>query len=181
MKGLEYILYIYDTQHQSLADKFGIRKQNINKWVKGKQSIPKKYLPELEKIFEIPEEYFQKELTDIDKLFIQDMKLKNELKKTVELNKNMEKSSNGVQINFNLESTESNDLYSEDNNYDLRMKLRCSILDTEIMKEIDKIPTYSDDIRLFIKGLIPIIKGNYRSDYFEESVVNYIKLQRPYD
>lgn len=181
MKGLEYILYIYDTQHQSLADKFGIRKQNINKWVKGKQSIPKKYLPELEKMFEIPEEYFQKELTDIDKLFIQDMKLKNDLKKTVELKKNIEESSNQVQINFNLESTDGDELYSEDKDYDLKMKLRCSILDTEIMEEISRISTNSDDIRLFIKGLIPIIKADYWSNDFKERVVNYIKLQRPYD
>ncbi|WP_043988510.1 YdaS family helix-turn-helix protein, partial [Caldibacillus thermoamylovorans] len=71
MNGLEYILSLYQVQHIALAEKLGIKKQNINLWIKGKQNIPKKYLPVLEGLFGINRSYFTKELTDIDKLEIQ--------------------------------------------------------------------------------------------------------------
>ena len=71
-------------QHIELADQLGIKKQNINMWIKGKQNIPKKYLPVLEELFHIPAMYFQKELTDLDKLEIQKEKLKQDLQPVVE-------------------------------------------------------------------------------------------------
>ncbi|HFU4100298.1 TPA: helix-turn-helix domain-containing protein [Streptococcus suis] len=43
MIGLEYILNLFNLQHIELAEKLGIKKQNINMWVKGRQNIPKKY------------------------------------------------------------------------------------------------------------------------------------------
>lgn len=67
-------------QHIELAEKLGIKKQNINLWIKGKQRIPKKYLPVLEEIFGIKQEYFMKELNEIEKLEIQKEKLKKDLK-----------------------------------------------------------------------------------------------------
>lgn len=67
-------------QHIELAEKLGIKKQNINLWIKRKQNIPKKYLPILEELFGINKEYFTKELTEIDKLEIQKEKLKKDLK-----------------------------------------------------------------------------------------------------
>lgn len=79
MIGLEYILSLYNMQHIELADKLGIRKQNINLWIKGKQNISKKYLPVLEELFNINQEYFNKELTEIEKLEIQKEKLKKDL------------------------------------------------------------------------------------------------------
>ena len=79
MSGLEYILSLYNMQHIELAEKLGIRKQNINLWIKGKQKIPKKYLPILEKFFAIKQEYFTKELNEIEKLEIQKEKLKKDL------------------------------------------------------------------------------------------------------
>ena len=84
MNGLEYILNLFNMQHVELADKLGIKKQNINMWIKGKQSVPKKYLPILEELFHIPASYYQKELTDLDKLEIQKEKLKQELKPVIE-------------------------------------------------------------------------------------------------
>jgi Predicted transcriptional regulators len=79
MIGLEYVLNLYNMQHQELAEKLGIRKQNINLWIKGKQDVSKKHLPKLAEIFNLPEELFQKELDDIDKLNIQQRKIRNEL------------------------------------------------------------------------------------------------------
>ena len=79
MNGLEYILGLYNMQHIELADKLGIKKQNINMWIKGKQNIPKKYLPVLEDLFKLKQEYFTKTLNEIDCLEIQKEKLKIEL------------------------------------------------------------------------------------------------------
>ncbi|MDD9149829.1 YdaS family helix-turn-helix protein [Sporolactobacillus sp. CQH2019] len=79
MIGLEYILGLYNMQQLELAERLGIKKQNINLWIKGKQHIPKKYLPVLEKLFHVNGAYFSKELTDIEKLEIQKEKLKHEL------------------------------------------------------------------------------------------------------
>lgn len=79
MIGLEYILGLYNMQHIELAEKLGIKKQNINLWIKKKQNIPKKYLPILSELFGIDEEYFIKELTEVEKLEIQKEKLKQDL------------------------------------------------------------------------------------------------------
>ncbi|WP_325947710.1 helix-turn-helix domain-containing protein [Heyndrickxia sporothermodurans] len=87
LNGLEYILHLYNIQHIELAEKLGIKKQNINMWIKGKQNIPKKYLPVLEEMFHIQAEYFSKELTDLEKLEIQKEKLKFELQPVVESHK----------------------------------------------------------------------------------------------
>ncbi|MEH7593823.1 transcriptional regulator [Bacillus toyonensis] len=83
MNGLEYILGLYNLQHIELAEKLGIRKQNINLWIKGKQKIPKKYLPVLEDLFQLDAEYFTRDLNEIDKLEIQKEKLKSELKPVI--------------------------------------------------------------------------------------------------
>lgn len=83
MIGLEYILNLYNMQHIELAEKLGIKKQNINLWIKGKQNISKKYLPVLEEIFNINAEYFNKVITELDKLEIQKEKLKKDLKPVI--------------------------------------------------------------------------------------------------
>lgn len=70
-------------QHIDLADKLGIKKQNINLWIKRKQNIPKKYLPILTDLFGVEEEYFIKELTEVEKLEIQKEKLKQDLKPVI--------------------------------------------------------------------------------------------------
>jgi len=83
LNGLEYILNLFNMQHIELANKLGIKKQNINMWIKGKQNIPKKYLPVLEELFHIPADYFQKDLTNLDKLEIQKGKLKQDLQPVI--------------------------------------------------------------------------------------------------
>lgn len=70
-------------QYIELADFLGIRKQNINMWVKQKQNIPKKHLPVLEEYFGIDHIYFIKELTEIEKLEIQKEKLKKDLQPVI--------------------------------------------------------------------------------------------------
>ncbi|MBB6625095.1 helix-turn-helix domain-containing protein [Clostridium gasigenes] len=84
MVGLEYILSLYNMQYITLADRLGIKKQNINMWIKGKQKIPKKYLPILEEMFGVKQEYFVKELNEIEKLELQKEKLKKDLNPVIE-------------------------------------------------------------------------------------------------
>lgn len=84
MIGLEYILGLYNMQHIELAEKLGIKKQNINLWIKGKQNIPKKYLPILKELFGTKQEYFMRELNEIEKLEIQKDKLKKDLNPVIE-------------------------------------------------------------------------------------------------
>lgn len=80
MIGLEYILQLNGMQHQDLAEKLGIHKQNVNLWIKEKQCISKKFLPYLSDLFGIEESYFQRELDDLDKLYMQKEKIKKDLK-----------------------------------------------------------------------------------------------------
>jgi transcriptional regulator with XRE-family HTH domain len=81
MIGLEYILKLFEITQQYLADKLEIKRQNIDSWIRGKRNIPKKYLPTLSEIFNIPVEYLQKEIDDIDKLRLQKIKLMNDCNK----------------------------------------------------------------------------------------------------
>lgn len=81
MIGLEYVLKLWDMQQDELAERLGIKKQNINYWVTGKRNIPKKHLPKLVEIFNIPQVFFQKELTDIEELQIHKIKIQNKYAK----------------------------------------------------------------------------------------------------
>lgn len=78
-------------QHQELAEKLGIKKQNINLWIKKKQNISKKYLPILSKMFKVPEEMFQNELNNIDEMNIQRIKLENEIGGIVDSDEKVQK------------------------------------------------------------------------------------------
>lgn len=75
MIGLEYIIKMNNATFKSVGDLLNIRKQNAQLWCSYDRKIPKKYLPILSEEFKIPIEYFQKELTEIDKLKLQKIKL----------------------------------------------------------------------------------------------------------
>lgn len=71
---LEYILELHHMSQAELADALGIKPQNLTLWLKGKQDVSKKHLPAMEKIFGVPQEYFQKELTQIRAIELQYLK-----------------------------------------------------------------------------------------------------------
>lgn len=75
MLGLEYILRLCRTSQNELASELGIKRQNVSLWLTGKQAISKKHLPAMEKLFGIPQEYFQKELTPTDMIQIQQIRM----------------------------------------------------------------------------------------------------------
>lgn len=84
MIGLEYVLTVYNLQQVELAEQLGIKKQNISLWVKQRQNIPRKYLPVLENLFGIDQDYFGRELSEFEKLEIQKEKLKQELQPAIQ-------------------------------------------------------------------------------------------------
>lgn len=79
MIGLEYIVNLYNYQFKDIAEELGVSKQVVNGWIKERYKISRKHLPKLSNIFNIPEQYFQKELTELDKCNIQEIKLSNEV------------------------------------------------------------------------------------------------------
>lgn len=76
--GLEFIIQISNIGSTDVAEKLGIRKQNISRWFSGDRPLPEKYLPQLEDIFNLPKEYFSKELNENDKIKIQQIKVATE-------------------------------------------------------------------------------------------------------
>lgn len=78
MIGLEFIMETYNTNANRLAEELQISRHTIYDWLKGRRKIPAKRLKQLSEYFELPEEYFQKELSAHEKFDVQLMKLKRE-------------------------------------------------------------------------------------------------------
>ena len=67
MIGLEYIVKEFHTTYKEVARKLGISSPAMQYWLKNKKKIPEKRLEQLSQIFNLPEAYFQKELTFMEK------------------------------------------------------------------------------------------------------------------
>jgi transcriptional regulator with XRE-family HTH domain len=78
MIGLEFIMETYNTNANRLAEDLQVSRHTIYDWLKGRRKIPAKRLKQLSEYFELPEEYFQKELSAHEKFDVQLMKLKRE-------------------------------------------------------------------------------------------------------
>ncbi|XZI46332.1 helix-turn-helix domain-containing protein [Clostridium perfringens] len=79
MIGLEYLLDINNMQSKQLAEMLGVGKATVSSWINQKRLISTKHYEKLKEIFKVPEEYFQKELTELDKLNLQRIKLENNI------------------------------------------------------------------------------------------------------
>lgn len=195
MIGLEYILNLYNMPHNELAEKLGIRKQNINLWIKGKQSISKKHLPKLSEIFGIGEEFFQKELDAVDQLIIQKNKLQMELKPTIigydqqlmigENSDIVEKPIYNTEvineIEFEIEKAKLVEEFREilspiDKDYELQLIQQIIMLLQEHRKE--NIFTYVIDAVSHYYDVLPDWVGDPDSDDFVEE---FIELVQKYD
>ncbi len=72
MNSFKYIrTKILDKTMDELADLLNVSKQSIYMWESGKKKIPEKRLEELSSLTGIPANYFQKELTELDKNVIE--------------------------------------------------------------------------------------------------------------
>lgn len=154
MIGFEYICKLFDIQYKDVAEKLKISKQTVNSWTSGRRKIPQKYLPILSKRFNIPEEYLQKKLENIDKMKIQRIKLDNELDSDI-LNKSFKEAGQ--------------------NDRDILRKL--SIIDikikrSELLEELKKILAFENiNDRVFINTNLMYLKSVIKiieSDNFYE-------------
>lgn len=68
MIGLEEILKINNVTITDLAKELDIARGNIYNWINGKRNIPKATLEYLSKRFGVPEVFFKKELTEVEKV-----------------------------------------------------------------------------------------------------------------
>lgn len=75
MIGLTYIMQIEGVTGKELADKLGVTPSTISQWEKQVRPIAKNRLPQLMEIFPAYDSsLFQKELSDVDKLIIDNLK-----------------------------------------------------------------------------------------------------------
>ncbi len=78
MIGLEYLNEIYGLSATDLGKKINVSRQTVNDWLRERRSIPKKHYEKLKEIFKVPEGFFQKQVTELDKLKLQQIKLEND-------------------------------------------------------------------------------------------------------
>ncbi|WP_308638990.1 helix-turn-helix domain-containing protein [Paenibacillus silvisoli] len=71
MIGLQFIVKVYNGTYKKLAEKLEIAPPTIMAWLSNKRPIPKAKLEALSKLFKIEEEYFTKELNEVEKIQIQ--------------------------------------------------------------------------------------------------------------
>lgn len=95
--GFEYICELYKKSYNSIAEELGISRQSINGWIKGLRPIPKKHLPKLAEIFELPEEYFQKELLEDEKENVKRNKINYDFGSIVHMMMEVEEIKNTIQ------------------------------------------------------------------------------------
>ncbi|MEK5174578.1 helix-turn-helix transcriptional regulator [Heyndrickxia sp. FSL W8-0496] len=76
MIGLEFIVKEYHMSFTDIANLLGITRKSVSNWKNGWQPIPKKHLKTLSKYFNVKEEYFQKELSEAEKIEIRISKLR---------------------------------------------------------------------------------------------------------
>lgn len=79
MIGLTCLRELYNLTMQELADKIEVSKQLVSMWESEKKAISKDKLKKLSKLFNQPEEYLTKELSDVEKLEAEYRKLETQL------------------------------------------------------------------------------------------------------
>jgi transcriptional regulator with XRE-family HTH domain len=68
--SLEEVLKINEMSNSDLAKELDILRGNVHNWTKGKRKIPLKYMEELCKIFDLPKEFFLRELAEEEKVIV---------------------------------------------------------------------------------------------------------------
>ncbi|MDM0961641.1 helix-turn-helix transcriptional regulator [Clostridium perfringens] len=183
MIGLEYLLDINNMQSKQLAEMLGVGKATVSSWINKKRLISTKHYEKLKEIFKVPEEYFQKELTELDKLKLQQLKLEtdtfeytctdtiwdNETKKEIEVEQ--------VGTNIPYEYMEMLDL-------DIREKELFNNLNNLIAKrtnnsedEWDYIGRKADVLEIF-ETLVEIMDKEYIPDKRVKEVLDSIKIAK---
>lgn len=77
MIGIQYLCEIFGISYADLGRRLGISRQTIAAWTSGRRKVSEKHYEKLKEIFKVNEMYFNKELTELDKLNLQRIKLEN--------------------------------------------------------------------------------------------------------
>lgn len=78
MIGIQYLCEIFGISYADLARRLGISRQTIAAWTSGRRKVSEKHYEKLKKIFKVNESWFNKQLTELDKLQIQKIKIEND-------------------------------------------------------------------------------------------------------
>lgn len=68
--SLEEVLKINEMSNSDLAKELDILRGNVHNWTKGKRKIPLKYIEKLCRIFDLPEEFFLRELSEEERVIV---------------------------------------------------------------------------------------------------------------
>lgn len=79
MLGIEYIRKSFNMSLADLAQKVGVSRQFISLWEKGDKKISPQRSVQLSQIFNIPSDWFTKELSELDKIKIEQLKAENSI------------------------------------------------------------------------------------------------------
>ncbi|MDQ0149202.1 helix-turn-helix domain-containing protein [Eubacterium multiforme] len=162
MIGIEYLCKLNDLNFVKLGEECGVTRQVVNSWVKGRSKVSEKHKEKLEKLFNVPFIYFNKELNDIDKIELQKMKIEREIKKV------------------SYKDEKENDLYLEFLDYQIKIKKLSNRIYDLIYSRIktvgningfNEIFQESDDVYDTFLSLLKIIKkDNIRSKTIKEVI-----------
>ena len=82
MNNLDNIREIFNLTLEDVANMLNIKKQSVSEWSKNNK-IPEKRIKELSELLNIPEEYFNKEISEVDKIKLQNIKLEQDIKNSI--------------------------------------------------------------------------------------------------
>lgn len=69
--GLEYITKIFGGSYTDVAKRLEITPQTVSDWIRGKRKIPSSKIDDLARLFKLEKYFFQKELTEVEKIEIE--------------------------------------------------------------------------------------------------------------
>lgn len=156
---LKYICRVFDVQLKDVAEHLGITKQAVNEWVNKDKLIPRKHIQKLSKFFDIPEHYFMKGLTDVEKLEIQKLKI--------------EKDSKPVLINKKIQySIDERDLIEEpfyDN--EALNEIMLNIKKAKVLEQFKEVINRIDDVDLLlVEQVVKLFQTNINDPVFVNTI-----------
>ncbi|EOU1148998.1 helix-turn-helix transcriptional regulator [Clostridium perfringens] len=183
MIGLKYLMDLHNIKSKQLAEMLGVGKATVSSWINKKRLISTKHYEKLKEIFKVPEEYFQREISELDKLKLQQIKLEND---TFEYTYTDVIWDNETQQEIEVEQVGTNIPYEymEMLDLDIREKELFNNLNNLIAKrtnnsenEWDYIGRKADVLEIF-ETLIEIMDKEYIPDKRVKNVLDSIKIAK---
>lgn len=100
MLGISYIINTSELNNVELAEKLGCSRKLISEWTSGRKPISVKRLKQLSDIFEIPQPYFTREISEQDKIDIHILRLIQMQKDNIEYLYNEQNEKIGLKLLF---------------------------------------------------------------------------------